>query len=247
MVTNQIYKANSYLHSQYNLAGTPSCYFDGGNQVLVGGTTIQSYYTSRINAAAAMEVPDLDLDVSTTYIDPTHVEFTVTITNNNFVNLTPDSPASPHGPTVGLEDVEETFTASATDPDGDQLYYMWDWGDETGDWLGPYNSGETVMAGHTWTTAGTQSVSVKVKDQYDEESPWSEPTTIELVARGDANGDGDINIGDAVHLINYIFKGGDAPEPLEAGDSNCDAADNIGDAVYLINYIFKSGPAPGCY
>jgi len=28
---------------------------------------------------------------------------------------------------------------------------------------------------------------------------------------GDSNGDGDINVGDAVYLINYIFKGGPAP------------------------------------
>jgi hypothetical protein len=246
MVTNQIYKASSYLHSQYNVAGTPTCYFDGGNQVLVGGTTIQSYYTSRINAAAAREVPDLDLDVSMTYIDPTHVEFTVTITNNNFVNLTPDSPASPHGPAVGLEGLEQTFTASATDPDGDQLYYMWDWGDATSDWIGPYDSGESVMAGHTWTTVGPHSAAVKVKDPYDEESPWSNPASIDVLARGDANGDNTIDIGDAVSLINYIFKSGPAPNPIDAGDANCDGPIDIGDAVHLINYIFKSGPAPGC-
>ncbi len=61
---------------------------------------------------------------------------------------------------------------------------------------------------------------------------------------GDANGDAAVNIGDAVHLINYIFKGGPAPEPLCVGDGNGDDAINIGDAVHLINYIFKGGPAP---
>lgn len=61
---------------------------------------------------------------------------------------------------------------------------------------------------------------------------------------GDANGDEAINIGDAVYLINYIFKGGPAPDPVCVGDPNGDDAVNIGDAVYLINYIFKGGPAP---
>ncbi len=61
---------------------------------------------------------------------------------------------------------------------------------------------------------------------------------------GDANGDDAINIADAVFLINYIFKGGPAPDPLCVGDANGDDAVNIADAVYLINYIFKSGPAP---
>jgi photosystem II stability/assembly factor-like uncharacterized protein len=63
---------------------------------------------------------------------------------------------------------------------------------------------------------------------------------------GDANGDGTINVGDAVFLISYVFKGGPAPEPLEAGDANCDEQVNVGDAVYLIAYVFKGGPEPCC-
>jgi hypothetical protein len=58
---------------------------------------------------------------------------------------------------------------------------------------------------------------------------------------GDANGDGQINVGDAVY-----FKGGPAPDPLEAGDANCDGTVNVGDAVYLIAYVFKGGPEPCC-
>jgi len=62
---------------------------------------------------------------------------------------------------------------------------------------------------------------------------------------GDPNADLSVNIGDAVYLINYIFKGGPAPQPeLAAGDPNCDGSVNIGDAVYLINYIFKGGDMP---
>jgi PKD repeat protein len=61
---------------------------------------------------------------------------------------------------------------------------------------------------------------------------------------GDANGDGTINVGDAVYLINYIFRGGPAPDPVEAGDANSDDEVSVGDAVYLINYIFRGGPEP---
>lgn len=63
---------------------------------------------------------------------------------------------------------------------------------------------------------------------------------------GDANGDKTVNIGDAVYVINYVFRGGPAPEPPAAGDANCDGKINVGDAVYIVNYIFRSGPAP-CY
>ncbi|MFH1699731.1 MAG: FG-GAP-like repeat-containing protein [Candidatus Zixiibacteriota bacterium] len=59
---------------------------------------------------------------------------------------------------------------------------------------------------------------------------------------GDANDDGIVNIGDAVFLINHIFKGGQAPYPLEIGDANCDGNTNVGDAVYIINVVFKGGP-----
>ena len=61
---------------------------------------------------------------------------------------------------------------------------------------------------------------------------------------GDANRDATLNVGDAVFVVNYIFKGGSAPDPLLAGDANCDQVVNIGDAVYVINYIFKGGPSP---
>ncbi len=63
---------------------------------------------------------------------------------------------------------------------------------------------------------------------------------------GDANGDLSIDIGDAIFVVNYVFKGGPPPDPLEAGDANCDAFVDVGDAVYLINYIFRGGPPPGC-
>ncbi|MCP4569980.1 MAG: peptidoglycan DD-metalloendopeptidase family protein [FCB group bacterium] len=61
---------------------------------------------------------------------------------------------------------------------------------------------------------------------------------------GDANEDGTINVGDAVHVINYVFKNGPAPLPYSAGDVNGDETINVGDAVFLINYVFKNGPPP---
>jgi len=62
--------------------------------------------------------------------------------------------------------------------------------------------------------------------------------------RGDANGDGVINVNDVVYLINYLFIGGPAPNPLQAGDANSDGLVNVNDVVYLINYLFIGGPPP---
>lgn len=61
---------------------------------------------------------------------------------------------------------------------------------------------------------------------------------------GDADGSGDIDIADAVYLVNYIFSGGAAPDPLASGDADCDGEITIADAVYLVNYIFSGGAAP---
>lgn len=61
---------------------------------------------------------------------------------------------------------------------------------------------------------------------------------------GDANGDGMIDIGDVVFLVNYLYKEGIQPDPLAAGDCNADGILDLGDVVYLINYLFKGGPAP---
>ncbi len=61
---------------------------------------------------------------------------------------------------------------------------------------------------------------------------------------GDANRDGDANIGDAVYLLNNVFHDGPEPEIFGSGDTNCDLSINIGDAIYLLNFIFKGGPHP---
>jgi hypothetical protein len=63
---------------------------------------------------------------------------------------------------------------------------------------------------------------------------------------GDANGDGVIDAGDVVYLIDYLYREGSAPQPLELGDANCDGAVDAGDIVHLINYLFRGGDPPGC-
>jgi hypothetical protein len=77
------------------------------------------------------------------------------------------------------------------------------------------------------------------------------PLSIDVLAPytcGDTNSDGLANIADAVYVINYVFKGGPAPDPYCVGDANGDDDVNVGDAVYLIAFVFSGGPPPveGC-
>src|SRR5574341_435869 len=73
--------------------------------------------------------------------------------------------------------------------------------------------------------------------------------TVEVLpaSRGDVNksgGNGDIV--DIVFLVNYVFKGGPAPDPKPLGDVDCGGIPRIGlaDIVYLVNFVFRHGPAP---
>ncbi len=61
---------------------------------------------------------------------------------------------------------------------------------------------------------------------------------------GDVNDDESINVSDAVYIINFVFVGGNAPDPLESADVNCDGSVNVSDAVYIINYVFVGGNHP---
>jgi hypothetical protein len=100
--------------------------------------------------------------------------------------------------------------------------------------------------GTSWVVGEDYYWRVRADDGY-EAGEWSETASFVVVAAylcGDANGDEQANVGDAVFLINYVFKSGAAPDPLEAGNANCDSDVNVGDAVYLINYVFKSGAEP---
>jgi len=67
-----------------------------------------------------------------------------------------------------------------------------------------------------------------------------------VVLPADFNADGLVNLGDVTFAINYLYKSGPAPDPMELGDVNCDRSVDLGDLVYLISYLYKGGPPPGC-
>ena len=74
-----------------------------------------------------------------------------------------------------------------------------------------------------------------------EEAP-AHPDVYFPFLRGDAYRDGKLNVSDVIYIINYLFKGGPPPTPVEAADVNCDGKVNVTDVIYFINYLFKGGP-----
>jgi hypothetical protein len=93
----------------------------------------------------------------------------------------PIKPNTPVGPSKGKIGVEYDFTASTTDPENDELYYFFEWGDNTtSDWIGPFESGEEVTASHIWNSIDTYKVKVKAKDSNGVQSEWSDPLVINM-------------------------------------------------------------------
>ncbi|MBN1444008.1 MAG: FG-GAP repeat protein [Planctomycetes bacterium] len=62
--------------------------------------------------------------------------------------------------------------------------------------------------------------------------------------RGDANGDGAIDISDPISVLISLFASGKVPECLDAADSNDDDAIDLSDGVFLLNYLFAFGLPP---
>jgi hypothetical protein len=95
--------------------------------------------------------------------------------------------------------------------------------------------------------AGTYNFSVRAIDINDPAlSDVQHLNATFTIVCGDANSDAQVNVADAVFIINYVFKGGPAPGEPDAANSNCDTGVDVADAVYLINYVFKGGAAPCC-
>jgi outer membrane protein assembly factor BamB len=87
----------------------------------------------------------------------------------------PLKPEVPEGPDSGKVGVEYTYTSSCEDPDGDDLFYLWDWGDGNfSDWIGPYKSGDITSATHSWDNQNTYQVKVRTKDTKGLLSEWSD-------------------------------------------------------------------------
>jgi len=62
---------------------------------------------------------------------------------------------------------------------------------------------------------------------------------------GDIDQSGQIDVGDAVQVINYIFiPNSPIPDPLKVADVDCDGEVSLKDAIYLINHVYRGGPLP---
>lgn len=86
-------------------------------------------------------------------------------------------PSTPtiNGPYEGKSQERYEYSFSADDPEGDDIYLYIEWGDgRSTRWIGPYESGETVIKEHQWAEAGNYSIRVRSKDVYGAVGEWNE-------------------------------------------------------------------------
>lgn len=120
-------------------------------------------------------------------------------------NQPPNKPAKPSGQINGKVGVSYTYSSTTTDPDVDQIYYWFDWGDGTNSgWVGPHASGATGSASHTWTTKGNYQIKVKAKDVFGYESPWSDPLSVTM-PKNSQNSQQSINSQSLLHQLLQRF------------------------------------------
>jgi hypothetical protein len=141
---------------------------------------------------------------------------------------------------------------SAVDPDGDPAVTWWN-----GIWhetdpgrrpvhypsYQPGNPGELIWE-ITESDTGSWISSFSAVDICGLADTQEVSMAVGLPYCGDCTGEGELDVSDVISLLNYLFRGGDPPEPLCRGDANCNGERDAGDVVLLINFLFKSSFAP---
>jgi len=96
-----------------------------------------------------------------------------------YKNSPPSIPAKPSGKSSGKINTPYTYSTFSSDADNDCLYYLFDWGDGSQEWFGPFEQGTVINATHEWKEAGNYVIKVKARDLY-EESEWSEGLAVSM-------------------------------------------------------------------
>lgn len=68
------------------------------------------------------------------------------------------------GPASGKKGISIKYVFNASDPDGEQVKYLIDWGDGKTDKTDFYQSGIDVIVNHTWNKKGTFKIKAKAED-----------------------------------------------------------------------------------
>lgn len=102
---------------------------------------------------------------------------------SNISSMAPNTPSKPSGEISGITCTEYNYSTSAVDPEGLNISYGWDWNGDLAvdEWTDFYQSGEICNASHFWWQPGEYNISVKAKNEMDNESDWSESLNVTMI------------------------------------------------------------------
>jgi len=150
--------------------------------------------------------------------------------------------------TLTIVDIDENGTLDVIAPDWeeDELRIL------SGDGAGHFDLVAVVPVGDgPWGTVAADldadgHLDIVVTNESGGDAVLLRNASFDLVEfrRGDANGDGNIDISDPVETLNYLFLGGARPGCLDAADTNGDGAVGLSDAIFELAFLFVEGDAP---
>jgi hypothetical protein len=109
-----------------------------------------------------------------------------------------------------------------------------------GETINHFNLLRTLEDMYGLPAAGKSANAAAITDVWDDTTP---PPPVSF-HRGDPNGDGRLDLTDAVFLLRYLVLGGPSPSCMEAADSDNNGTVDLSDAVILLSFLFSSGPPP---
>jgi hypothetical protein len=123
-----------------------------------------------------------DIPFNWGYAGEYYIDLQLKSTNFHIDSNSPSVPTSLSGPSEVVAGYSEYFFAGgSTDPDGDMIRYIFDWGDGKKTGTDFVESGQNVSIEKYWTKKGVYNVKVKARDKYGAQSDWSDPITVRVL------------------------------------------------------------------
>jgi len=211
------------------------------SSLMDSGNGVGSFWFAPTYTQAGQYLVTFKATDTTGAVDSEVVEITVTEAGNQppvLVSL-PDSVEPEVGDTFSLH-------VYATDPDGPSISLSAVGSPSNSDFVDSGNGGGAfIFAPDSTQEDSIYQVTFIASDGSLADSQLVILHVISYIP-GDVNGDGEVDLGDVLYLISYLYKGGPAPQPMAAGDVNCDGTIDLGDVLYLTSYLYRGGPPPGC-
>jgi hypothetical protein len=130
-----------------------------------------SHYTGYDNDTKYVKL-EIGQEYNTEYEPDPLIEIRFDDVNFSIWNTAPNAPTIT-GETNGRVRTLYFYTITSIDPNQDNVTYEIEWGDNTTQTTGSYESGEEIIISHIWGIEGTYSVRVRAIDENHAKSDWA--------------------------------------------------------------------------